>query len=116
MPVDFTGSWVNQHGSQLRLQAVGGMITGQFESGVGDDGQRLWVEITGRYLDDVITFSTVYDQFKSVVSWVGQHTLDNQGAGVINTQWLHATNIPDDAEIEWLWSSNKIGADFFRRA
>jgi len=114
MPVDFTGTWKNQHGSTLELHAVGGTVSGQFSSGVGDDGQTLWVEVSGRVLDDVITFNAVYPEYGIVVAWVGQHTVE-EGVGRLQTHWIHATNLPDPQEKEWMWFSNRIGSDVFNR-
>lgn len=114
MPVDFTGTWRNQLNSRLELQALNGVLTGRFESGVGDDGQTIWVPITGRYLDDVMAFITVYERYQTIVSWVGQHT-EGDGRGMIKTHWIHATNIPDQQEEAWMWFSNRIGSDIFTR-
>ena len=114
MPVDFTGTWRNQHGSILELQVVDGTVNGRFESVVGDDGQMLWVDVTGRALGDVITWSAVYPGYGIVVAWVGQHSV-GEGAGAIHTHWIHATNLPDPGEKEWMWFSNRIGSDVFRR-
>ena len=114
--VDFTGTWNNQHGSQLELRVIGdGMLDGRFESGVGDDGQTLWVEINGRVLDDLITFHAAYEGYQTLVSWVGQHT-EEHGVGKIVTHWLHVTNIEDSREKDWMWHSNRIGSDVFERA
>jgi hypothetical protein len=114
MAVDFAGTWKNQNESRLELTVLGGVVFGRFESGVGDDNQPLWVEVSGRVLDDVITFNAVYVQYGTVVAWVGQHT-DGDGRGKINTQWLHATNIPDNQEQKWMWFTNRTGADVFTR-
>ena len=108
MAVDFTGSWKNQLGSTLELHVIGGIVSGRFESGVGDDGKILYVDISGQVLDDLITFNTVYPKYKTVITWVGQHT-DEGGVGIIKTHWIHATNIPDDQEKAWMWFSNRIG-------
>ena len=65
MSVDFTGTWKNQHGSTLELHDTGGTVSGRFESGVGDDGRALWVDVSGRVLGDVITFNAVYTSYGS---------------------------------------------------
>ena len=114
MSVDFTGTWKNQRDSTLELRVVGGIVSGRFESGVGDDGQPLWVEVSGRVLEDVITFNAVYPRHQTVVAWVGQHTVES-GVEKIKTHWIHTTNIPDDQEQEWMWFANRIGSDVFTR-
>ena len=114
MSVDFTGTWKNQNDSILELHVTGGIASGRFESGVGDNGQTLWVEISGRVLDDLITFNAVYPRFGTVIAWVGQHT-ETSGVGHIRTHWLHSTNVPDPQEPDWLWYTNRIGNDVFTR-
>jgi hypothetical protein len=115
MSVDFTGTWKNQLGSTLELSVTGGIVSGRFESGVGDDGKTIWVQVSGRVLEDVITFNAVYESYGTVVAWVGQHTVET-GAGKIKALWLHATNVEDTQEQDWMWFSNRIGADVFSRA
>jgi hypothetical protein len=114
MAVNFTGTWKNQNRSTLELKEVGGIITGRFESGVGDDGQTVWIDVSGRTLDDVITFNAIYKKYGTVVSWVGQLTHES-GTDILKAQWLHATNIPDNQERDWMWFSNRIGSDVFTR-
>ena len=114
MPANFNGTWKNQNSSTLELKESGGIISGRFESGVGDDGLVTWVDISGRVLDDVITFNALYRKYGTVISWVGQLT-EVSGTDVIKTQWLHATNIPDHQEQAWMWFSNRIGSDTFTR-
>ncbi|WP_243358667.1 avidin/streptavidin family protein [Fundidesulfovibrio terrae] len=65
MPNLFSGVWINQHGSNLELEAKDGKITGRFDSGVGDEGQILWVDISGQYLDDIITFHAKFEKYKN---------------------------------------------------
>jgi hypothetical protein len=113
--VDFTGSWRNQHGSMLELRQLGGgAVDGRFESGVGDDGQTKWVEVSGRAQGDLITFHAAYPEYSTLVTWIGQHTEEN-GVGLLNTHWLHVSDIPDAQEQQWMWFSNRIGFDVFRR-
>ena len=54
MAVAFTGTWKNQHDSTLELKVVNGVVKGRFESGVGDNDEILWEEVSGRILDDII--------------------------------------------------------------
>lgn len=110
MAVDFSGTWKNQLGSTLELLIVDKIVSGRFESGVGDDGKTVWVQISGRVLDDIITFNAAYEKYGTLVAWVGQHTVDN-GIGKIKTLWVHATNVEDSQEVDWMWFSNRIGAD-----
>ena len=113
--VDFTGTWTNQNGSTLELRQLGsGSIDGRFESGVGDDDQTLWVDVSGHALGDIITFYAMFEKYSTIVSWVGQHT-DKDGMGQIKTHWLHATDVANEDEPDWLWYTNRIGNDTFVR-
>jgi len=87
----------------------------QFNLENGKEGQPLWAEINGRILGDVITFHAVYPLCRTIVTWIGQHIVEN-GIGPIHTHWLHATDIKEREEHEWMWYSNRIGADIFTRA
>ena len=68
MEVDFTGTWKNQNNSTLELQITSEIVSGRFESGMGDGGEILWEEVSGRVLDDVITFNVVYSKYGTVVA------------------------------------------------
>ena len=112
MANDFSGTWKNQNGSDLELSVdANGNVSGRFESGVGDGGKE-YVDIVGKVLGDLITFSTAYPQYQTVISWVGQETLI-EGKRTISTHWIHATNVKNSDEPEWMWYSNRIGADSF---
>lgn len=114
MSANFSGSWKNQNESTLELNVNGNDVSGRFESGVGDDGQTLWVDVEGRILDDLITFNAVYSDFGTVVTWAGQ-LIATDGREEIRSHWLHMTNIPDEMEKKWMWYTNRIGADVFTR-
>ena len=63
-------------------------------------------------MGDILTFHAAYPVYKTIVSWVGQHTIEG-GHPRIKTQWLHVSDIPDDQEQDWMWFTNRIGADEF---
>lgn len=107
----FTGTWKNQRESILKLKANGGSVTGTFESAVGDGG-KVVVDVAGRILGDRITFHAVYEQFGTLVSWVGQVDETNKK---IETVWLHASDIPEEHEKDALWSAIRTGGDVFTR-
>lgn len=113
--VEFSGSWKNGNGSRLEVRDLsGGVINGRFESGVGDEGHVLWVDVHGSILGNVVTFHAVYPEYGTIVSWVGQHVVNN-GVDELRTQWLHASDVPDNLQPQWAWSSNRIGSDTFVR-
>lgn len=41
-----------------------------------------------------------------------KHRVEN-GFGGIHTNWLHATDVKEREEHEWMWYSNRIGSDIF---
>ena len=111
---DFSGLWINQRKSLLKLKQDGSSITGTFDSGVGDDGQKLEVPVVGWANGDRIAFTTTYPRYGTVVAWVGQQVADGGNPALI-AHWLHETDIPDQAEPTALWTSTRIGADRFTR-
>lgn len=110
----FTGRWKNQLGSLLELHVTDGEVSGRLDMGAGNDGQPVWVEVRGRVGTDLITFNAIFPNHGTVVAWVGQHTSEDQ-VRQIKTVWVHATNVPDSQEQAWMWFSNRIGADVFKR-
>ena len=114
--MDFSGTWKNQHGSLLQIRMDGMEIRGRFESAVGEQGEGSHgVDISGKAQDDLITFFASLPSHGSLVSWVGQHTV-HDGVDQIQAGWLHVTNVPDDRELTWMWSANRVGFDIFERA
>ena len=113
---DFSGLWVNQRMSLLRLKQADKKVTGTFDSGVGDDDQKIEVSVVGWASGDRIAFTTTYPKYGTVVAWVGQLMVDEQGDPVLVTHWLHETNIPENAEPQGLWASTRIGSDRFTRS
>lgn len=112
---NFNGSWRNQRGSTLELVVDRhGIVTGRFESGVGDKGQMLWVDVTGRAQDNLVTFNALWPSFGTVVTWAGQHSVED-GCDRIAAHWIHVTNVDDAQEQAWMWYANRIGFDVFAR-
>ncbi len=115
MEVNFSGTWHNQHGSEMRLTvAADGKLTGTFHTGVGSPSPSEEFPLVGFVCGDLIGFAVSFGKYQSVTTWTGQHTIED-GVEVIETMWHLAINIEDRAEKEWLWSGVRCGADLFHR-
>lgn len=112
---DFSGQWTNQRQSILNLKQTDTQITGTFDSGVGDNNQKMLVSIVGWANGDRIAFTTTYPNFGTVVAWVGQLVVDESGEPKLITHWLHEVDVPDQSEQTDLWKSTRIGSDDFTR-
>ena len=115
MADNFTGTWKNQRGSVLTLDVKNGIVTGTFDSGVGDNGEPLVVPVNGRVLRDVITFNVVYERFGTIATWVGQLVNEETGSPVLEASWLHISDISQNEEPQWAWSAVRTGADTFTK-
>lgn len=111
---DFSGKWKNQHGSSLNIHVEGDVVTGQFDSGVGDDGEEE-VSIAGQRLGDLITFHAAYHQYRTLVAWIGQLSKEDDGREVLVTKWLHESDVKDEEEQDRLWAATRVGQDLFHR-
>lgn len=114
MDIHFNGIWKNQNNSRLVLKVTNGIVTGRFESGVGDDDQVHWVDIQGRVFNSLIAFNAVYPEYQSIVSWVGQYSFERNKA-MIKTFWLYTNESSNNNEHNLSWYSNRIGADVFTK-
>jgi hypothetical protein len=109
--MDLSGTWVNARNSVLKITQTGNRIVGTFDSGVSDGGV-VTVDIIGWTVGDLISFTTYYEKFTTIVAWVGQ-VVGEPGNPQIVSQFLHQNNIDDASEITDLWFSTKVGSDTF---
>ncbi len=115
MEVDFSGTWYNQHGSEMRLTvAADGKVTGTFHTGVGSPRPAEVFPLIGFVCGDLISFSVNFGKYQSLTAWTGQHAMED-GVETIETMWHLAINIEERAEKDWLWSGIRAGADTFHR-
>jgi len=70
--MDISGKWKNTKNSLLELTQTGNALSGVFDSGVSDGGLVIKAPIVGWVNGDRVTFSATYEQFGTVVAWVGQ--------------------------------------------
>ena len=71
--VDFTGSWANEHGSEMKLtQAADGSLQGSYISAVsGGKGSTNGV-LSGFVDGTLVSFVVHWVQFQAITAWVGQ--------------------------------------------
>jgi hypothetical protein len=114
--VSFTGTWKNDLGSQMRLAVKKGRVTGTYETHVGAPKTGEKFPITGFVNGDLIAFVVSWNKYGSMTSWVGQHTIDPNGANErIETSWHLVKNVEEAVEGPNLWGSCLTGHNTFRR-
>ncbi|MEL7454072.1 MAG: avidin/streptavidin family protein [Pseudomonadota bacterium] len=112
--MDFSGKWVNSKDSVLELVQEGDSLTGTFDSGVSDGGVEIKAPVVGWANGDRVSFTATYAMFGTVVAWVGQ-VRGEPGNPVIDSHFLHETDVPDSAERNELWASTRTGSDQFEK-
>jgi hypothetical protein len=114
--VDFSGKWHNEHDSEMELQvAADGRVTGKYQTGVGSPTPSEQFDLVGFAKGDQLSFTVDFSKYGTLTAWVGQHTINKQGAEEINTMWHLSENVPDADEKDKMWNSVTDGADFFWR-
>jgi hypothetical protein len=70
-----SGTWHNQHGSQIDLVALDdGRLTGNFTLRCDDPQEAEQFSLTGFVNKDIITFCVDFGRHESLTAWVGQIT------------------------------------------
>ena len=108
--VDFSGTWVNELGSEVVLVQANDMLTGTYESAVSGGGTTTTGDLQGYVDGDLISFVVHWRDFQAITAWVGQ--LDpNASEETINTLWQMTKQVSAGEE----WASINAGADYFTR-
>lgn len=108
--VDFSGTWVNELGSQVVLTQTNGQLTGTYESAVSGGGSRTTGDLLGYVDGDLISFVVHWCDFQAITAWVGQ-LAPNAAQVTINTLWQMTKQVAVGEE----WASINAGADYFTR-
>src|SRR5207247_2502960 len=78
MAIELSGTWYNQHGSELRVQVdPEGKISGTFRSGVGFPDAEEEFPIAGFAEGDLFGFTVSFGKYDSVTSWTGHSGVEN---------------------------------------
>jgi len=109
----FSGQWENDRGSAVTFAVNEGLVSGYYQTNLGQPEKSQKFPLTGWAEGDQITFTVNFQGFGSLTSWTGQMSEDHQGP-YIRTLWHLTRDVPDDKEDEDLWSSITAGASEFR--
>lgn len=114
--LDVSGTWYNQHGSELRLEVDSrGRLTGEFRSHSGLARAGDPCAVTGYATKDLIAFVVDFGRFDSLTAWTG-HCVLEAGEQRIRACWHMSVEVPaKHPELE-LWKGTWTGEDEFRRA
>ena len=110
----FSGVWVNDRGSHVTFENEDGLLSGLYQTNVGQPDKSRKFPLTGFAQGDQITFTVNFKGYGSMTSWTGQLTDDGHGP-YIRTLWHLTRDVEDQREPDDLWKSITSGASDFRR-
>ena len=109
----FLAPWVNDRGSVVHLSPSDGLLTGFYQTNVGQPNISQRFPLTGFIQGDLITFSVNFTGHGSMTTWAGQLSEDSDGP-FLRTLWHLTRDIEDEMEDADLWRSITAGASNFR--
>ena len=110
----FSGQWVNDRDSAVVFEVKDGLLSGHYQTALGQPDKSKKFPLTGFVEGDQITFTVNFKGYGSLTSWTGQLTRDEKG-DYIRTLWNLTRDVEDAAEDADLWKSITSGASDFRR-
>ncbi len=110
----FEGQWVNDRDSAVMFEVTDGLLSGHYQTALGQPDKSKKFPLTGFVEGDQITFTVNFKGYGSLTSWTGQLTRDEEG-DYIRTLWNLTREVEDAAEDDDLWKSITSGASDFRR-
>lgn len=110
---DISGTWVNERGSAVTFTDNNGLLSGYYNTQLGNPDPESRFPLTGFIEGDQVTFTVNFKSYSSLTSWTGQMSEDDQGP-FIRTLWHLTRDIPDAEEDEDMWSSIIAGSAKFR--
>ena len=110
----FDGQWVNDRNSAVMFTVTDGLLSGHYQTALGQPNKSKKFPLTGFVNGDQITFTVNFKGYGSLTSWTGQLTTDENG-DYIRTLWNLTRDVEDAAEDDDLWKSITSGASDFRR-
>jgi hypothetical protein len=115
MQHDIAGTWYNQRGSRLTLQAANGSLSGSFASSVGlrKRGGREAV-LVGFVSEQLVSFVAAFPEQGSLTAWVG-HALGTGEESTLELHWQMTVALPGTEDPSELWRGIWTGFDVFRR-
>ena len=108
-----TGEWANERGSSVTFVETDGVLSGYYNTQLGNPDPSSRFPLTGFIEGDQVTFTVNFKGYGSLTSWTGQISEDKDGP-FIRTLWHLTRDVPDAAEPEDMWSSIIAGSANFR--
>lgn len=112
---ELAGVWVNERGSAVTFRQKDGLLSGYYNTQLGNPDPSSRFPLTGFVEGDQLTFTVNFKGYGSLTSWTGQMG-ENADGPYIRTLWHLTRDVPDAEEEEDLWSSIISGAATFRPA
>lgn len=113
-PTLFLGVWQNDRGSVVNFTSTKEILSGYYQTQLGQPDKSQKFPLTGFVQGDLITFTVNFTGYGSITSWSGQLSKDERG-DYIRTLWHLTRDIEDGQEDTDLWHSITAGASDFRR-
>jgi len=113
--IDFSGTWVNELGSEMEITVKDGRVSGKYKTAVGEASPTERFELTGFASVDRIVFCVNFGPYGTLGAWTGLHDED-KGAEEIYSLWHLPREMQDDEETkEYRWSAILTGVNIFKR-
>ncbi|CAM3838717.1 avidin/streptavidin family protein [Litorimonas haliclonae] len=109
----FEGQWINDRNSAVRLIETDGVLSGYYQTALGQPDKSKRFPLTGFVEGDQITFTVNFKGYGSMTSWTGQMSEDAKGP-YIRTLWNLTRDVEDENEADDMWNSITSGASDFR--
>jgi len=109
----FEGQWINDRNSAVRLIEKDELLSGYYQTALGQPDKSKQFPLTGFAEGDQITFTVNFKGYGSMTSWTGQLTEDEKGP-YIRTLWNLTRDVKDENEADDMWNSITSGASDFR--
>ncbi len=107
------GEWANERGSSVTFVETDGVLSGYYNTRLGNPDPASRFPLTGFIEGDQVTFTVNFKGYGSLTSWTGQISEDEDGA-YIRTLWHLTRDVLDAEEEADLWSSIIAGSANFR--
>ena len=113
--IDFSGTWVNELGSEMELSVREDRVNGTYRTAVGRASPTERFEVTGFTSGDRIVFCVKFGAYGTLGAWAGLHSGD-KGVEEIYSLWHLPRDIQDDEEAkDYRWSAILTGVNTFKR-
>ena len=93
----FSGQWINDRNSAVSFTNSDGLLSGYYQTALGEPDKSKKFPLTGFVEGDQITFTVNFKGYGSLTSWTGQLTEDENGP-YIRTLWNLTRDFEDALE------------------